>query len=75
MQAKDGCALKDKIKGTAKPSLPRDEIEAQKRELRVLLDSFHTGREMLLDETLDDPNVRRKMGKFISQAFTRPGDL
>jgi hypothetical protein len=75
MQAKDGCAVKDKTEGTAKPSLPRDEIDAQKRELRVLLDSFHVRRETLLDETLDDPDIRRKMGKFISQAFTRPGDL
>jgi hypothetical protein len=71
----DRCAVKDKTKNTEEPSRPRDEIEAQKRELRVLLDSFHTRRETLLDETLDDPKVRRKMGKFISQAFVRPGDF
>lgn len=77
----NGCAVtEDKIDKSRSAQQPRgeqnhfrnDEIAAEKRALRLLLDSFHTEKETLLDETLNDPRVRRKVGKVISQSFLHP---
>jgi hypothetical protein len=55
-----------------KTPISRDEIDAEKRALRVLLDSFHTEQETLLEETLDDPYTRRKIGTFIGHTMVKP---
>lgn len=52
--------------------IPRDEIDAEKRALRVLLDSFHVEEETLLEETLEDPRTRRKIGTFIGHTMVKP---
>ena len=50
----------------------REEIEAEKRALRVLLDSFHTEPERLLEATINNPATRRTIGKFIGYAIVKP---
>lgn len=50
----------------------RDDIEAEKRALRALLDSFHVEEETLLEETLEDPRTRRKIGTFIGHTMVKP---
>jgi hypothetical protein len=50
----------------------REDIEADKRALRVLLASFHVEQETLLEETLDDPRTRRKIGTFIGHTMVKP---
>lgn len=50
----------------------REEIEAEKRALRVLLDSFHIEPETLLEETMDSPATRRTIGKFIGYTIVKP---
>lgn len=52
--------------------IPRDEIHAEKRALRVLLDSFHVEEETLLKETLEDSRTRRKIGTFIGHRMVKP---
>jgi hypothetical protein len=52
--------------------LDRDEIDAEKRALRVLLDSFHTEPETLFEQTIESPATRRGIGKFIGYAFVKP---
>lgn len=51
--------------------LARDEIDAEKRALRGLLDSFHREQETLLEETLDDPRTRGRIGKAIAQTMVK----
>lgn len=62
--------------GTDSDQLPefdqREEIEAEKRALRVLLDSFHTEPETLFEETINNPGTRRTMGKFIGYTLVKP---
>jgi hypothetical protein len=45
------------------------EVTADKRALRVLLDTFHLRPETRLDDRLGDPSVRREIGKLISRHF------
>jgi len=45
------------------------EVTADKRALRVLLDTFHLQPETRLDDRLNDPSVRREIGKLISRHF------
>jgi hypothetical protein len=45
------------------------EVTADKRALRVLLDTFHLQPETRLDDRLGDPSVRREIGKLISRHF------
>jgi hypothetical protein len=45
------------------------EVAADKRSLRVLLDTFHLQPETRLDDRLGDPSVRREIGKLISRHF------
>ena len=52
--------------------ISRDEINAERRALRVLLDSFHVKRETLLEKTLGDSCTRRKMGTFIGHTMVKP---
>jgi hypothetical protein len=61
-------------KGTKpmKTPIARDEIDAEKHALRVLLDSFHVEEETLLEETLDDPHTRRKVGTLIGHRMVKP---
>jgi len=49
-----------------------DELAAEKRALRVLLDSFHIEEEILLKETLDNAATRRHIGKFIGHTLVKP---
>jgi hypothetical protein len=44
-------------------------IAADRRALRVLLDTFHLQPETRLDDRLGDPPVRREIGKLISRHF------
>lgn len=77
---KTGCAVKkEKRLSSRAPKgnrpmtlIARDEIDAEKRALRVLLDSFHAEEETLLEETLEDPRTRRKIGTFIGHAMVKP---
>lgn len=76
----DGCAVKEEKRRSSrapegnKPMamITRDEIDAEKRALRALLDSFHVEQETLLEETLDDPRTRRKIGTFIGHTMVKP---
>jgi hypothetical protein len=52
--------------------LDRDELDAEKRALRVLLDSFHTEPETLLEQTIESPTTRRSIGKFIAFTLVKP---
>jgi hypothetical protein len=45
------------------------EVTADKRALRVLLDTFHLQPETRLDDRLDDPSVRREVGNLIGRHF------
>jgi hypothetical protein len=45
------------------------EVTANKRSLRLLLDTFHIQPETRLDDRLADPSVRREIGKLISRHF------
>jgi hypothetical protein len=50
----------------------REEIAAEKRALRALLDSFRAEPEMLFEKTLNAPATRRTIGKFIGHSFVKP---
>ena len=45
------------------------EVAADKRSLRVLLDTFYLERESRLEDRFGDPSVRREIGKLISRHF------
>ena len=47
----------------------REIIAADRRALRVLLDTFYLEQETRLDDRLGDPSVRREIGKLISRHF------
>jgi hypothetical protein len=47
----------------------REVIAADRRALRVLLDTFLLEPETRLDDRLGDPSVRREIGKLISRHF------
>ena len=75
----DGCAVEEDkrpnsraSKGNTMTPITRDEIDAEKRALRVLLDSFHAGEETLLEKTLGDSRTHRKIGTFIGHAMVKP---
>ena len=62
--------------GTDSDQLPefdqREEIAAEKRALRSLLESFRDEPETLFEETIDSPATRRAVGKFIGYTFVKP---
>jgi hypothetical protein len=64
-------ASRSDLNGT-RAIMDSDELAAEKRTLRVLLDSFHVEQETLLEETLDDVTTRRNIGKFIGHTFVKP---
>ena len=62
--------------GTYSDQLPefdqREEIAAEKRDLRALLDSFRAKPETLFEETINSAATRRTIGKFIGYTFVKP---
>jgi hypothetical protein len=52
--------------------LDREELDAEKRALRELLDSFHTEPETLFEQTIESSATRRSIGKFIAYTFVKP---
>jgi hypothetical protein len=50
-------------------SAQREVIAADRRALRVLLDTFYLEPETRLNDRLGDPSVRREIGKLISRHF------
>ncbi|GEM_PF-2081522 len=57
---------------THSTNLEWKEIEAEKRALRSLLDSFRTEPERLFEQTINSPATRRNIGKFIGYTFVKP---
>jgi hypothetical protein len=47
------------------------EIAADKRALRLLLDIFRLEHEIELDRKLDESSTRREIGKLISRGFVK----
>lgn len=76
----DGCAVEEDKRLNSRASegnkpmtlITRDEIDAEKRALRVLLNSFDAEEETLLEETLDNSRTRRRMGTFIGHTMVKP---
>lgn len=54
------------------PMMDEETIAAERRALRVLRDSFHLEKETLLEESLDDMNTRRNVGRFIGYTMVKP---
>ena len=53
-------------------NLERKEVDAEKRALRALLDSFRSEPETLFEQTINSPATRRNIGKFIGYTFVKP---
>lgn len=49
----------------------QEEIDAERRALRVLLDSFHVETEIELAKVLEDEYIQRRIGKFIAERAVR----